>query len=89
MPTPAFELGVLPPETTPTIPDSDDIVLYIHGGPGSRLEASDLVGPLHAAGLAQGKRFTVIAFDHPRQGYSSMIDPLDVVPPHASHRSRR
>jgi hypothetical protein len=51
MPTPGFELGVLPPEATPTIPAGDDIVLYIHGGPGSRLEeASDLVGPLHAAG---------------------------------------
>jgi pimeloyl-ACP methyl ester carboxylesterase len=83
MPTPGFELGVLPPEATPTIPAGDAIVLYIHGGPGSRLEeAGDLVGPLHAAGLAKGKRFTVVAFDQPSQGYSSMIDPLDVVPPH-------
>jgi pimeloyl-ACP methyl ester carboxylesterase len=85
-PAPAnYQLGVLPPELTPTIPEGDDIILYIHGGPGSRLEeCSDLVGQLHIAGanLDPPKRFTVIAFDQPSQGYTSMLGPNDIVPTH-------
>jgi pimeloyl-ACP methyl ester carboxylesterase len=85
-PTPAaYQLGVLPPEPTPTIPDGDDIILYIHGGPGSRLEESgDLVGQLHSEGnkLNPPKRYTVIAFDQPSQGYTSMLGPDQIVPTH-------
>lgn len=76
-----YQVGVLPPDSTPTIPVGDDIILYIHGGPGSRLEeASDLVKPLHDAGLARGNRYTVISFDQPSQGYSSMVNPTSIVP---------
>src|SRR5260370_39789751 len=32
---PACQLGVVPPEPAPFIPPGDDIILYIHGGPGS------------------------------------------------------
>jgi len=81
----AYQLGVLPPEPTPTIRDGDDIILYIHGGPGSRLEESgDLVGQLHSAGskLDPPKRYTVIAFDQPSQGYTSMLGPDQIVPTH-------
>jgi pimeloyl-ACP methyl ester carboxylesterase len=81
----AYQLGVLPPEPTPTIPDGDDIILYIHGGPGSRLEeCADLVGQLHGAGskLDPPKRYTVIAFDQPSQGYTSMLGPDQIVPTH-------
>jgi len=79
----AFQLGVLPPEQKPSIPEGDDIILYVHGGPGSRLEeCSDLVPHLHAAGLAKGKRYTVIAFDQPSQGYSTMVGPNQILPTH-------
>jgi len=79
-----YQLGVLPTQPQPVIPDGDDIILYVHGGPGSRLEeASDLVNPLIALGSAYGsKRFTVISFDQVSQGYSSMIDPPTLVPAH-------
>ena len=85
----AYQLGTLPPDPTPTIPDGDDIILYLHGGPGSRLEeAADLVGPLQVAGanLTPPKRYTVIAFDQPSQGYSSMLGPDQMVPPHSDVR---
>jgi pimeloyl-ACP methyl ester carboxylesterase len=78
-----YQVGVLPPEPKPSIPAGDDIILYLHGGPGSRLEeASDLVGPLLSTGLAKGKHYTLISFDQPSQGYSTAVDPLDVVPKH-------
>jgi pimeloyl-ACP methyl ester carboxylesterase len=78
-----YQVGVIPPEPPPKIPDGNEIILYLHGGPGSRLEeAGDLVPQLHAEGLKKGKKYTVIAFDQPSQGYSSMIDAVEVVPPH-------
>jgi pimeloyl-ACP methyl ester carboxylesterase len=78
-----YQFGVLPSNQTPTIPSGDDIILYVHGGPGSRLEeCGDLVKPLHDAGLRRGRRYTVVAFDQPSQGYSSMVDPDRVVPSH-------
>jgi pimeloyl-ACP methyl ester carboxylesterase len=78
-----YQLGVLPTQPQPVIPDGDDIILYVHGGPGSRLEeASDLVNPLIELGPGYGKRFTVISFDQVSQGYSSMIGPSALVPAH-------
>jgi len=51
----AWKTASIPPTTVPTIPPGDDIIVYLHGGPGSRLEESlDLVPKLHAAGLANG-----------------------------------
>jgi pimeloyl-ACP methyl ester carboxylesterase len=81
-PVPPYQLGVFPPDSVPVIPPGDDVIIYIHGGPGSRLEeASDLVKPLMDAGLKIGKRYTVISFDQPTQGYSTMIDPDTIVAP--------
>ncbi len=66
----------LPPDPVMSIPPGDDIILYIHGGPGSRLEeASDLAGPL----LQANRSYTLISFDQPSQGYSQMIDPATIV----------
>jgi pimeloyl-ACP methyl ester carboxylesterase len=76
-----YQVGVVPPDPIPMIPPGDDIILYIHGGPGSKLEeASDLVAPLQAAGLSKGVRYTIISFDQPSQGYSSMVEPTKLVP---------
>ena len=82
----AWKTASIPPTTVPTIPPGDDIIVYLHGGPGSRLEESlDLVPKLHAAGLAKGKRYTVIGFDQPSQGYSSMVDPISMFPESQTH----
>lgn len=81
------QVGVFPPEPNPVIPAGDDIILYVHGGPGSRLEeASDLVNPLLAAGLGLSppKTFTIISFDQPSQGYSTMKLPAAIVPAHTT-----
>jgi pimeloyl-ACP methyl ester carboxylesterase len=74
----AYQVGVIPPESKPVIPPGDDIIIYVHGGPGSRLEeAADIVNPLLAASIAKGERYTIVAFDQPSQGYSSMHDPAE------------
>ncbi len=78
-----YQVGALPPEPNPVIPPGDDVIVYVHGGPGSRLEeASDLAGPLLNAGLVRGKRYTVISLDQPSEGYSLMVHPTVIVPPH-------
>jgi alpha-beta hydrolase superfamily lysophospholipase len=81
---PSLALGakrVPPPEPKPRIPPGDEIVLYLNGGPGSRLEESlDLIPKLQRAGLRRGKRYTVIAFDPPNEGYSSRLDPTNIAP---------
>jgi pimeloyl-ACP methyl ester carboxylesterase len=80
-----FQVGLPPPEAVPSIPPGDDLIVYIHGGPSSRLEeASDLAPQLLAAGASVGTHYTVIAFDQPSQGYSQMLDPWAVAPPHSS-----
>lgn len=84
-----YQVGVLPPEPKPVIPPGDDIIIYIHGGPGSKLEeASDLVNPLIQEGLKKGKRYTVISFDQVSQGYSSMVEPNAFLPPPPGAQSR-
>jgi len=65
----------LPPAAVPSISSGDGLIVYVHGGPGSRLEeSSDLVPALIAEGLKHGKKYTVVSFDQPTQGYSSMHD---------------
>ena len=86
--TSGYQVGVVPPDPVPNIPPGDDIILYIHGGPGSRLEeAGDIANPLIYAGLQlqTPKHYTVISLDQPSQGYSRMVDHTAIVPPHDSN----
>jgi pimeloyl-ACP methyl ester carboxylesterase len=81
LPPVPYQVGTLPPDSKPVIPADQDIILYVHGGPGSRLEeATDLVKPLLDAGRKKGIKYTIISFDQPNQGYSSMVDPFSLVP---------
>src|SRR5260370_8061654 len=37
-----YQVGALPPEPNPVIPPGDDVIVYVHGAPGSPLvEAAD------------------------------------------------
>jgi hypothetical protein len=75
-----FSMSV-PREPVASIPPGDDIILYIHGGPGSRLEEAADITPwlLYPFTTKNGRTYTVISFDQPSQGYSQMIDPLQVI----------
>lgn len=64
--------------TVPSIPPDDEVILYIHGEGSRAEEACDLIPKLFEAGAAAGRSFTVIAFDLPSNGYSTMIPHLSI-----------
>jgi pimeloyl-ACP methyl ester carboxylesterase len=66
--------------TQPTIPPGDEVILYIHGEGSRAEEALDFIPALFTAGAAAGRSFTVIAFDQPSCGYSTMVPHLSVAP---------
>jgi len=70
---PGRALPVSEPITIPNGP-TDRVVLFIHGHASSGEECTRLIPWLQAEGRAAGVRITVIAFDLPNNGYSSMFD---------------
>ena len=65
---------------TPFIPSSDEVVLYIHGEGSKAEEADDFIPQLFALAKPTSRSFTVVAFDQPSCGYSTMVSHLDVAP---------
>src|SRR6266481_9059413 len=64
----------LPPESQPGISPNDEIILFIHGHMSKAEEALGITELLKGIGVGYGKRYTIIAFDLPSSGYSSMVD---------------
>jgi pimeloyl-ACP methyl ester carboxylesterase len=64
----------------PYIPPGNEVVLYIHGEGSRAEEAGDFIPALLRVGAAAGRSFTVIAFDQPGCGYSTMVPHLSVAP---------
>src|SRR5260370_15962647 len=78
-----YQVGALPPEPNPVIPPGDDVIVYVHGGPGSRLgEASDLGRTPLNGGLGRGKQYNAISPEHPRARSSLIVHPPLSVAPH-------
>jgi pimeloyl-ACP methyl ester carboxylesterase len=65
---------------TPFIPPGNEVVLYIHGEGSRAEEAGDFVPALFSVGAAAGRSFTVVAFDQPSCGYSTVVPHLNVAP---------
>jgi pimeloyl-ACP methyl ester carboxylesterase len=65
---------------TPFIPPGSEVVLYIHGEGSRAEEAGDFIPALFSVGAAAGRSFTVVAFDQPSCGYSTMVPHLNVAP---------
>jgi pimeloyl-ACP methyl ester carboxylesterase len=66
--------------TTPFIPAGDEVILFIHGEGSRAEEGSSLIPVLLSLGANEGRSFTVIAFDLPSMGYSTMVPHLSVAP---------
>jgi pimeloyl-ACP methyl ester carboxylesterase len=64
----------------PDIPPGNEVVIYIHGEGSRAEEALDFIPALFSVGAAAGRSFTVIAFDQPSCGYSTMVPHLSVAP---------
>jgi pimeloyl-ACP methyl ester carboxylesterase len=64
----------------PSIPPGNEIVLFIHGEGSRAEEAADFIPALLSLGASAGRAFTVVAFDQPGCGYSTMVPHLSVAP---------
>ena len=70
-----------PNDPVPEIPPEDpEVLLFLHGHSSGAEEALDLIPHLQAYGLERGKRYSVIAFDLPNNGYSETFDHTTVAP---------
>ena len=72
--------GAVSVPETPTIPPGHEVLLYIHGEGSKAEEADDFIPRLFELAADAGRSFTVVAFDQPSCGYSTMISHTDVAP---------
>jgi pimeloyl-ACP methyl ester carboxylesterase len=70
----------LPPDPTPTIPVDHEVLLFLHGHSSGAEEALDITPRIHAEGLERGKKYTVVSFDLPNNGYSETFDHTRIAP---------
>ena len=76
----ASSQGTAAVSPTPSIPPGNEVVLFIHGEGSRSEEAADFIPALLSEGAAAGRSFTVVAFDQPSCGYSTMVPHLSVAP---------
>jgi pimeloyl-ACP methyl ester carboxylesterase len=72
--------GTTSPPEKPYIPPGDEVLLYIHGEGSRAEEAADFIPAIFSVGEAADRSFTVIAFDQPSCGYSTMVPHISVAP---------
>jgi pimeloyl-ACP methyl ester carboxylesterase len=75
---------VPPPDPQPNVPDGNHVILFLHGHSSGAEEALAIIPHLHSAGLKQGKKFSIISFDLPNNGYSENFNHTRVAPSNAS-----
>jgi len=63
-----------PNDPVPNIPGDHSVLLFLHGHSSGAEEALDLIPPLLEQGLRRGKKYAVISFDLPNNGYSETFD---------------
>jgi pimeloyl-ACP methyl ester carboxylesterase len=63
-----------PDDGVPFIPDYYNVLLFVHGHSSGAEEALDLIPHLLEEGRRQNRRYAVISFDLPNNGYSETFD---------------
>ncbi len=63
-----------PDDPVPVIPGDHQVVLFLHGHQSGAEEALDLMPHLLRQGLSRGRKYAVISFDLPNNGYSETFD---------------
>ena len=64
----------LPTDPVPSVPAGHEVILSLHGHSSSAEEPLAIIPHLHAAGLARGRKYSVISFDLPNSGYAEPFD---------------
>jgi pimeloyl-ACP methyl ester carboxylesterase len=74
----------VPSSLAPAIPADHEVILFLHGQSSRVEESADLVSPLLQTGLQYRKKYAIIAFDLPSNGYSQMIEHTAIAPSDAT-----
>ncbi|MEP7112802.1 MAG: choice-of-anchor D domain-containing protein [Ilumatobacteraceae bacterium] len=64
----------LPPDPVPHIPSGHQVILFLHGHSSGAEEALPVIPDILRAGLDRGRKYSVISFDLPNNGYSQTFD---------------
>jgi pimeloyl-ACP methyl ester carboxylesterase len=75
---PPGERNLPPVLAQPTLPEGDQIILFINGSDSRLEEANDLIPKLVRLPDGRPSGYSVISFDLPGSGYASLIDHLEV-----------
>jgi pimeloyl-ACP methyl ester carboxylesterase len=73
-----------PNNPIPNIPADHEVLLFLHGHSSGAEEALAIVPHLLEQGLRRGKRFSVLSFDLPNNGYSETFAHASVAAPEAT-----
>lgn len=73
-----------PPDPTPSVPAGHEVILFLHGHSSGAEEAVEIIPHLLKEGAERGKKYSVIAFDLPNNGYSETFDHTSIAPTEAS-----
>ena len=83
--TPApVSLRAAPNDPIVNIPADHEVLLFLHGHSSGAEEALDIIPHLLEQGLRRGKRYAVISFDLPNNGYSETFDHTRIAPASAT-----
>ena len=74
----------LPPDPTPSIPNDHEVLLFLHGHSSGAEEALAIIPRLHVEGLKRSKKYTIVSFDLPNNGYSETFDHTQIDPTSAT-----
>lgn len=83
-PVPAAPVRRAPPDQVPVIPSDHHVLLFLHGHGSGAEEALEIIPALLAEGLARGRKYAVLSFDLPNNGYSETFDHSAVAPASAT-----
>jgi pimeloyl-ACP methyl ester carboxylesterase len=83
-PAEPFQRRTAPDDPVPFIPAYHELLLFVHGHSSGAEEALDLIPHLLQEGLNHGRRYAVISFDLPNNGYSETFDHPSIWAPNAT-----
>jgi pimeloyl-ACP methyl ester carboxylesterase len=81
---PASRRRTVPNDPVPNIPADHEIILFLHGHSSGAEEALDIIPHLLDQGRRHGKKYAVISFDLPNNGYSETFDHKVIAPDDAT-----
>ena len=83
-PGPSPSARQVPPDPVPFVPSDHHVLLFLHGHGSGAEEALELIPHLLEQGRRLGRKYALISFDLPNNGYSETFDHRRIAPSEAT-----